>query len=202
MPDRKSLLAAIRRSDAAALAVLKENAEGPLSVDGETFHELQLSDIELGGIDFSNTEWEACMLDRVHFGDANLDGSFFNATTFIGSSFTGTHMEGVAMDGCVLRRVNIKGAAIDSTEISNTQLNECVLEDMEFSDAEWSAVTFNEGSITKLVGHSGTLSGLILRGVKVEGFDTAAVDVQHCATTTDEQVPEGFTLREGRRRRV
>jgi len=203
MSSNKNLRTAIRNSDAARLGRLREEAEdGPLSLEGESLSEIQSTDVDLFGIDLSNTEWENCILDRVRFGDANLEGAYFTGTTFLACTFVETHLEGTGFDGCVFRNCEIVGANVTSTELSNNQFKGGRLANVQLDDVEWRSSVFSDCRIENIEGLSGTLSSVTLRNVEVENFDTGGVTVEHCTVTPGAQVPKGFDAREGRRTKV
>ena len=91
---------------------------------------------------------------------------------------------------------------MSGTEINDTQFQDCVLADIVLDDVNWRSVSFSDGSIHRLNGISGRLASVTLRGVTAEEVDLAALELEHCTTTSPENRIEGFTLRSGRRCRV
>lgn len=204
MSSNKNLRTAIRNSDAALLNRLREEAEEGegLSLQGESLNEIQSTDLDLGGIDLSNTEWENCILDRVRFGDANLEGAYFTGTTLLSCTFSETILEGTGFDGCVFRNCEIVGANLTGTELSNNQFKGGRLADVQLEDVEWRSLVFSDCRLENIEGISGTLSSVTLRNVEVSGFDTGELTVEHCTVTSGSEVPKGFDAREGRRTKV
>src|SRR5690606_28147972 len=74
--DTRGVAKAIRKGDQAAISRLRESEDESASAAGETFREAQIVDMDLDGVDLSNTEWDSCLLDRVVFGAADLEGAY------------------------------------------------------------------------------------------------------------------------------
>lgn len=200
---RKSLLSAIRKSDSAFISRLREEGE-ELSADTETFRDVQLVELKLGGIDLSNTEWDECSLDRVDFSDANLEGAYLKGCMLLGCTFRNTNLDGASLEGCILRNCVIEGASVEGLEMGDLQFADSTLAELELNDIDWRSVSMNDGRISGLRGVSGSISGMTLRQVAIESFDTGGLTIEHSTTTPLDkgEAPAGFTVREGRRRKV
>lgn len=198
--DTRVVARAISKGDQATLERMKHEEES-VSAAAESFKEAQLVDLKLADIDLSNTEWDSCILDRVSFDDANLEGAYLTGCTLLNCSFVNTNLSGAALEGCVVKHTTFDGANVALSEFDSSQFNDSHLKNLVLDEADWRSLSFTDGSISGISGKDGDVVSWTLRKVEVSDFDASGLNVEHC-TTTEDDAPDGFTRVSGRRKRV
>lgn len=197
----KEWLKAFQSSNNDAIRRLCSDGEGQ-SVEGESFKNGHYSTLSFCGINFSNTEWDACIFDNVEFISCDFSGAFINASTLQGVKFEDCIFDDASLDGCVMQRTSfIALSQCEGMEMTDSQLKESVLTNLTLLDARLTSLTFTGGRITNIAG-SAELNGVVLRNVEVENFDTSDMNVQRCTASGVAEVPAGFLLCAGKRKRV
>lgn len=202
----KDLVELIRSGEALAFNEVKAALGDRMPpLNGQTFKNVQLVGFDLSDLDLSNSEWEACLFNQVRFDGCSLEGAYVKGCSMIACSFVGVEMDDAALEGCVIKRTLFHKCSVEGAEVSDTQWSDCDLADLDLSGSEWSSVIFNAGRVAQVRGE-GTLSGWTLREVALDDFNTADMDVDHCAIAPHpdqpDLIPDGFTRLTGRRRRL
>ncbi len=197
MSDLKPFFKAFRAGDVDAVhKLLNERVE----LSGATFKEAATGNFDFREIDFSNTEFEDCVLTGVNWAGADLSGAYFHGSTLIECDLTGANLDGAAFEGCVLKQVNFGGANLGDTEITGTEMDQCRLAESNLDGAAWESVTINRGQIDN-VGGEAELTGVTVRDVEITNFDTSAMTLARCSTNATPP-PDGFRALTGRRTRL
>ena len=198
----KAWLKALRNSDNTMLQRYHSESCG-FGFEGETFSEMHVSQLDLGGMDFVNTEWDACILRGINFSGTDLRGSFFNGCTIHDCLFDETELTDVSFDGCVLHRVVFKHLSFVDTELMDNQFKESIIENITFQDSTWLTTSLTGGKISTVRG-SGQMRSVVMRDVSIYDFDTSDIEVENCRFFGEPTgiIPEGFIVRKGRRCRV
>ncbi|MFA5623587.1 MAG: pentapeptide repeat-containing protein [Bradymonadales bacterium] len=195
-------LKAFKNADNEAIKRLLEENEAVLSLEAASMNGGHYSGLVLKALNLENTEWDACIFDNVEFIDCNLTGALFNASTMFAVKFESCQLSDASFDGCVMQRSSLANISdSEGLELTDCQLKECTLENIDFADARLHALSFTSGRIARVSGEA-ELSGIVLRGVEVEAFDTSEMQVLRCTASGMSEVPEGFILYDGRRKRV
>ena len=202
----KDLLDLMRAGEALAFNELRQKlGDQTPSLDGQTFKNLQIIGFDLGDLDLSNSEWEACLFNQTRFDSSSLEGAYLKGCTLVACSLAGVEFDDVALEGCIIKRCLMERCALSGAEVSDTQLSDCEIADLDLSGSEWSSVVFNAGRLSRISG-DGTLSGWTLREVVLDNFDASEMSVDHCTIAPHPEqpdlIPEGFTRLTGRRRRL
>lgn len=180
------------------------NYEG-LSFEGETFTGLHLVGFDFRALNFSNTEWENCMLDNIICDLADFNGAYLNGTTVLNSSFKETNFEGTAFEACIIKRCIFQDINLNRSECSDTEFGDCEFKNLCLDEIEWENVTFNGGKLANLKGSEGNISSWIMRAPHITDFDTSDLSVTRCTISgllEGSQVPKGFSVRSGRRKKI
>ncbi|MFT6399350.1 MAG: secreted effector protein PipB2 [Bradymonadia bacterium] len=197
MSDLKPFFKAFRAGDVEAVhKLLNERVD----LSGATFKDAATGNFDFRELDFSNTEFQDCVLTGVNWADADLSGAYFHGSTLIECDLSGANLEGAAFEGCVLKQVIFAGATLAETEVSGTEMDQCTLAESTLDGAEWESVTLNGGRIENISG-AAELTGVTLREVTVVNFDTSAMTLARCSTSAT-PAPEGFRSLTGRRTRL
>jgi len=190
---------AILRADALALSLAVGDAQVPVECEySETFEGLSFREMDFGRVTLRNTEWNGCMFEKCTFGV--LDGSLFEGCTFVDCNFDRARLEGVSFDGAVFQRTSFKGCVVQDSEWNGVDLTECVFSDLAFDGVSWDAATLRGGKLAQISGDA-SLSGVTLRDVDVDSFDTSEMTLTGCVAS-GATIPDGFDRLTGRRRRA
>jgi uncharacterized protein YjbI with pentapeptide repeats len=155
-------------------------------------------------VDLSNSEWNQCAFEQVQFGDANLQGAYFDHATLTDCVFEGTDLTGASFDGAHLLRTTVRNAVLDECELEGCQLLDCELRDLVLDGVRWSEVSATRIRIERVEGRSGDLTGVTLRQAHFDGFDTSGLTCSRCRASLEGNgaLPEGFAALTGGRQRV
>lgn len=171
-----------------------------IDLTGATFKDATTGNFDFRELDFSNTEFEDCVLTGVNFAGADLSGAYFHGTTLIECILDGANLEGAAFDGCVLKKVSLADAALTETEITGTEMDVCQIANADLTGAAWESVTINGGRVAGVRG-AGELTGVTIRGAELVDFDTSEMTLVRCSSSA-EPPPKGFRALTGRRTRL
>lgn len=204
----KLLTDALKRADTKAFHSTAEKLEGnrsDVSLEGETFRNLQLYGFDLRDFNLSNTEWENCILENVNAANTILEGAYLHECSLVSCRFDDTNLEGAAFESCVLKNSSFIRTNVCASEFSTSQFDNCTLRDLILEDIEWDELIFNNGQWINIKGQSGSLNNSTLRSVIFRNVDTSSCDISHSHISNPldgSQQPAGFSIRAGRRKRV
>lgn len=197
MSDLKPFFKAFRSGDVEAVhKLLNERVD----LSGATFKEAATGNFDFRELDFSNTEFEDCVLTGVNWAGADLSGAYFHGSTLIECDLSDANLDGAAFEGCVIKKVTLAGAALTDTEVSGTEMDRCVLSNSSLDGAAWESVTVNGGRIENVSGEA-ELTGVTVRDAEIVNFDTGAMTLARC-TSNATPPPAGFRALTGRRTRL
>ena len=175
-----------------------------LSLSGSTFRNLQLAGFDLSSFDLSSTEWENCTLSAMKWDRADLSGAYFNGCALVECSFEEANLDGCAIDGSVIQNTSLLNANLDATEMENTQVQSCTIDTCTLNEIAWIRVSFKGGVLSNLSNATGELKGIDLRDVTLNQVDLSSLSTSRChhfgCKLEGSELPEGFSLKSGRRR--
>lgn len=193
----------IKAGDPAGFAETVAEMEDPPSVAGATFEKLRLLDFDFSGVDLSNTEWNACNLERIQFGDANLEGAFFERGQLTECTFAGADLSGACFEAVIFARTELRAIIADGLEIENCQLTDCALRELVLDEVSWSGMSATRITLETIDGRSGELTGLMLREATFIDVDFSGLTCDRCRASSKDggALPAGFHAL-GKRRSV
>lgn len=206
MSDSTSeLIFLIQKGRAAAFALelqnLAEEGKTP-SIEGATFQGKTINKFHFKGIDLTNVAFEQCNLSDCIFEECILEGTFFDNTSMMETAFINCKGEGFALDTCTIGQSTFTALDLKAPEWSDTQLNECNLSHLNLEEPLLERITLRGGALKECVLDSGELTHVTLREVK-HPTQLQLIDctTQSCyVVSDDEEIPEGFSKKTGRRR--
>jgi uncharacterized protein YjbI with pentapeptide repeats len=208
MTTAQTLASLIRQANAQAfhnqLRELSRQSDEMLSLEGETFKELNLVGFDFSDMDLSNTAFEDCTLTDAVFRNTVLEGGFLQGTTLFNCTIESCPVDGLALDACTLSRCELKGLTLDNVEWTDCQFTDCILAELDGEDVLFERLTFRGGKWTQVRFASGEMGHVTLREMRLEEVVLDDLEVHHCyrvELSVDEgSLPEGFKEKTGRRR--
>lgn len=195
------------RAFEAELESLKEQApdgdDEMISLEGATFKGLNLSGFHFEALDLTNVEFDECVMEDCRFTRCLLEGTYIQGSTLFGCTIEGCHGEGFALDTCTIDRTMIKDCEFVACEWTDLQINDGDLRKVNAQEPLWERLTFRQGTLKDVVLQEGELAHITLRETEFgkQGLKLQECSTQSCYVVGDvDQLPEGFSLKSGRRR--
>jgi len=197
---QKDLTRAIRKGDVGTIIKLRREHDHLPSLEGETYKKTSISGVDLSYLDFTNTEWDSCMLERVQFKAVEWEGAYFPSSIFVDAQFEKSRLFQVAADGSVFRNCRFIDIDFEEVELSGADFVNCEFTRCQFDQCEIDASTFTGGTMTDVSFDGGTFNAVTFRDVEQKNVRLIDVELSGCSGSGT--LPEGFRPLTGRRKVV
>ncbi len=194
----KELNRAIRKGDVMALRTLRREHDDLPSLEGQTYTKSSISGADLSYLDFTNTEWDSCMIERVQFKAVAWEGAYFPSSIFVDTVFEKARINEVAFDGCVFRNCEFIDIDFEDVEITGGDFNNCTFTRCQFDNTTLDSSTFTGGHLTDVAFEGGSLNAVTLRDVEQNNVLFNDVEITGCSGSGP--LPAGFKPLTGRRK--
>ncbi len=133
------------------------------SLEGETFKDMRVAGFVFDEVDLSNTEWTNCMLEKVQFANANLEGAYFDHTVLTDCDFNGGAFDGASFDAAIFLRTRFADVDLSGTELEGCEFTDSQLSNVALEDIDWRQISLTRVAMSRVEGKSGSLVDVTLR---------------------------------------
>jgi uncharacterized protein YjbI with pentapeptide repeats len=155
------------------------------SVANEDWACLDLSGLNLDGVDFSN-----CLMEQVAFKDCSLVGANFSfsvlaRTTMNNSNFDGANFNGANIGAIKANSCSFKNGEFNNSKLSKSDFKACSFEEASIIQPELLEVTFDHcifdyATLDGWILIERNLQGLSFKNAKLSGFSFNGCEISDC----------------------
>ncbi len=143
---------------------------------GEDLCGIDLSDLDLKGINFSRANFSGVILKNANFGGANLTNAILTDADLAHADLTSAILTGADLSGANLTNTILKGAELTSTDLKNT-----ILAGADASGANLTSANLTKTNLTDADLTSGILAGADLTGVTLTNVILKGADLSYAS---------------------
>lgn len=126
-----------------SLEVVHKAKSGELELKGRTLKDLDLSEEDLSGLDFSEARLDTCILKKARLTGARLDGAMLQKCDFSGAELGGVSLKRTVCKQCVFKQAGFEEAQAEMPLFEN-----CDLSNADFARATLNQAVFQKGLFT------------------------------------------------------